>query len=149
MRIWNNKFCQQIACIVVDKKHLIWEWKQFQKKYEIINHLKDLFSKVVMLALSGMVTPNVLDYISTWLKLWLSIQLYKKLFNYPNLIYIIAKIRKPKFKKLAFVMSLIATTFCIPKTMIFINNIDNAGEISNYFQTCFLDRLQNKRHILI
>lgn len=83
-----------------------------------------------MLALSPTVTLNVFEYIRKLLKLYLPIQLYKKLLDYPNLIYIIAKIRKPKFEELVFIISSTAAVTCISKTIILIDNIDITGKIA-------------------
>lgn len=115
----------------------------------MIGHLKNLFSKVPTLALSATVTSNVLEYISKLLKLCSPVRLYKELLDRSNLMYMVAEIRKRKFEKLAFILSLTAAASCIPKTMIFVDNINTAGEIADYFQTRLLAKLQGKRLILI
>lgn len=115
----------------------------------MINQLKNLFPKVPTLALSPSMTSNVLEYICKLLKLYLPVWLYEKLLDHLNIIYIIAEIRKPKFEELSFVISLMATIFSIPKTIIFNNNTDIVGQIADYLWTCFLSKLQSINHIFI
>lgn len=51
-------------------------------------------------------------------------QLYKELFDHPNITYLILEIKKPDFKELDFIVSPCIAASKIPKTLIFVNNID-------------------------
>ena len=60
------------------------------------------------------------------------IQLYKKLLNQSNIIYIVIEVRKPRFEKLDFLVSPIIDILAILKIIIFVNNIKITGNIAIY-----------------
>lgn len=107
----------------------------------MISHLKSSFPKVPNLALSTIVTSNILDYIWEYLQLYSSVYLYKKLLDCTKFIYLILEIKKPGFEELIFVIFSYLATFRILKTMIFIDNIDMAGQLELYLQNWFFSRL--------
>lgn len=55
--------------IAIDKAYIISSWRNFKTKYQILGHLKDVFSIVPKLILSTSITLNILDYIQVFLKL--------------------------------------------------------------------------------
>lgn len=93
----------------------------------MIGYLKDVFSDVLMLALSAIITSIVLKYICKFLKLRLAIWLYQKSLDRPNIIYLVKEIVKPKYKDLAFLVPDISETSTIPKIMIFINSMKRSA----------------------
>lgn len=48
---------------------MIWGWRDFQKEYQILDHLKDIFPIIPMVLLSATVTLNILEYIQVSLNL--------------------------------------------------------------------------------
>lgn len=78
------------------------------------------------LALSITITPIVLEYICKSLKFRPAIWLYQELLDRPNIIYLVGEIVKPKYKDLAFLVPDGSRASAIPKTIIFVNNINEA-----------------------
>lgn len=98
----------------------------------MIGYLKDIFSNIPILILLATITPNVLEYIYISLKLFPLLCIYKRSLNQSNLIYIVLLIKKPGFEDLAFAIPSSGAVRNIPKTMIFVNLIDNAVAITKY-----------------
>ena len=63
--------------------------------------------------------------------------------------YMVTEIKKPRFEELDFLVSLITGALVIPKTMIFVDNINTAGEITIYLQSRIFPRLYKKGALLI
>ncbi len=84
------------------------------------------------LAFSATVTPNVLEHIWESLQLWAPARLYKESLDHPNLTYLVSEIKKPGFEELDFVVPPRMAAFTIPKTMIFVDNIDTTGQLELY-----------------
>lgn len=115
----------------------------------MIGYLKSTFPKVPTLALSVTVILNVLEYVRESLQLRAPAQLYKESLGRPNLTYLVLEIKKPGFKKLDFVIFSCIAAFTIPKTMIFVDNIDTTGQLELYLQSRLFPRLQTKSRLLI
>lgn len=90
----------------------------------MISYLKDVFLNMLMLALSAIITPIVLEYIYESLKLRSTIWLYQELLAKPNITYLVEKNIKPKDKNLAFLIPDGSGAGAILKTMLFVNKID-------------------------
>lgn len=73
-----------------------------------------------------MVILNILEYIRVLIKLFLSSQIYKQLFDYLNLPYIVNLIHKIRLKDLDFFMLSGNAIGKILKTIIIVNKINNA-----------------------
>ena len=76
-----------------------------------------------MMALSATLAPNVLSYIRESLYLHTPTRLYKQPLDRPNITQMVNTITKPRFEDLDF---LISKAELIPKTMGFVDKIDNA-----------------------
>lgn len=96
-------------------------------------------------ALSATITLIILEYICKFLKLRLAIRLYQELLEKPNIIYLVKKIIKPKYKDLVFLILDGSGASIILKTIIFVNNIDEAQHIVVYFYIMLSSKLQKKR----
>lgn len=70
-------FTKRLACIAIDKAHLIWGWRSFQKEYTGLEILRHCYPKVLLMALSATLIPNVLEYIHKLLHRRNSVCLYK------------------------------------------------------------------------
>lgn len=77
------------------------------------------------LMLLVIITLMILKYICKLLKLKLLIRFYQELLDRLNIIYMIKKITKPKYKNLIFFLPNGAGVGVIPKTRIFIYNIED------------------------
>ena len=88
-----------------------------------------------MLILSTTVMSNIFKYIQILLKLLILSHIYKEPLNKPNLIYIMALIRKTNFKNLIFVISSTRIIYNMPKIMICINSINEIIEIVKYLRS--------------
>ncbi len=78
-----------------------------------------------MLAILAMITLTVLEYIHKFLKLKLSNRFYQKSLDRPNITYIVGKITKPKYKDLALFILESSGIGVIPKTRVFVDNIED------------------------
>ena len=130
----SSYFCKNLACIAIDEGHLIWGWREFCKEYHMIRHIKDIFPQVPMMVLSATITPSVLEYIHVLLKLESPSFLYWRLLDRLNLTYVVAQITKPNYDELEFLVPKHGSIMFIPKTMIFVDNIDHAVFIATYLR---------------
>lgn len=98
----------------------------------MIGHHKNVFLAILTLMFFATIMPNILKYIQILLKFLLPAHIYKQFFDKPNLIYAIALIKKIRSEDLAFVIPSAGIISDIPKTMIFVDLIDEAIEIVKY-----------------
>ena len=91
----------------------------------MLRHLKNIFFTILICLLSATVTLNILEYNRVSLKLSLPLRIYRQPFDCLNLIYIVSLIRKIGFKDLDFLLPSGGTIDEIPKTMIFVDKINN------------------------
>lgn len=145
----NKKFCQQLAYIVVNKVYLIWSQKSFRKEYGSIEHLKDIFPKTPTLALLSTIISNVLEYVCKYWQFYKLVQLYKELLDQSNITFIVTEIKKPRIKKLNFLISFTISASAIPKIMIFVDNINIAEEMATYLQCRLFLRLRKREALFI
>lgn len=87
---------------------------------------------VPTLILSKTITPNILDYIQIFLKLSLFCWIYKQLFDRQNLRYMVYPIEKSNFQDLAFFIPRNNLIKEIPKTMVFVDKIEDAIQPEKY-----------------
>ena len=92
---------------------------------------------------------NVLNYICVSLNLRLPIRLYKQSLDHPNIIYSIAKIKKPGYKELDVFVPLIGDLSTILKTMIFVDSINEEMALIEYLRTKLSDNLKDKAEQVI
>ncbi len=92
----------------------------------MLEHLKDIFPIILMCLLSATVTSNILEYIRVSLKLSPLLQIYRQLLDRPYLTYIVSPIHRNGFKDLDFLIPSRGAVGKIPKTIIFMNKIDDA-----------------------
>lgn len=91
----------------------------------MLGHLKDVFSTILMCLLPVTVTPNILEYIRISLKLSPPSRIYRQPLDRPNLTYIVSRIYKTGFKDFDFLIPSRGAVGEIPKTMIFVDKIDD------------------------
>lgn len=99
-----------------------------------------------MYLLSATVTSNILEYIRISLKLSLLLQIYRQLFDCPNLMYIVSLLRKIRFKDLDFLISSGGTVGKIPKIIIFMDKINNTIQMAKYLRSRFSEHIWRKKH---
>lgn len=96
------------------------------------------------MALSATITPNVLECES--LHLHTPTQIYKTPLDRPNILQVVGQITKPGFEDLRF---LIPSDGPIPKTMIFVDNIDDSMTIAALLRAALPKYLRAKGDLLI
>lgn len=62
----------------------------------------------------------------------------------PNIIYNVAKYKKPRYKKLNIFVSSINNLNTLTKTMIFVNSVNKKMFFTKYLRKKLLDNLKNK-----
>ncbi len=111
----------------------------------MLGHLKDVFPTIPMVLLSATVTPNILKYIRVSLKLSLPLRIYRQPLNCPNLTYIVSPIRKAGFKNLDFLIPSGGAVSEIPKTMIFVDKMNEAIKMAKHLRSRLPEYIQNER----
>ncbi len=139
-----NEFQFLLACITIDEVHMIWGWRDFREEYQMLEHLKDVFPTIPMSLLSTTVTPNILEYIRVLLKLFPSSRIYRQPLDRPNLTYIVSPIRKTSFKDLDFLILSRGAVSKIPKTMIFMDKIDDTIQIVKHLWSRLLEYIRRE-----
>lgn len=104
----------------------------FQDKYQILSHLKDVFPFILTLLISTTIILNILEYIRILLKLSLLIRIYRQPFDWLNLAYIVSLFQKPRYENLVFLVPSRGAIGEIPKTIIFVDLINNAIKMVKY-----------------
>ena len=124
------------------------ELAEFQS-YWMLWHLKDVFSKVPTLIMSATITPNILDYIWVFLKLLPPSQIYRLSLDRPNLKYMVCFFWKLGFQDLAFLIPKDSLVGLIPKTIVFVNKIENAVRLERYLQSRLPDCIRNGKQAFV
>lgn len=106
--------------------------------------MRSYFLNVLIVSLSATMTNNVLDYICTFLNLQSPVKLYKRSLDCLNITYSIAEIKKPGYKELDVFILFIGGLSAIPKTMIFVDSINEEMALTKYLHTKFSNNLKNK-----
>ena len=140
LQIVNNrlsKFNRNIACFVIDEAHLMWGWWEFRKQYDNLNKLWIYFLRIPIMAVLATLTQNVLEYIHVALHLHTPVYLYKRTLDRPSITYMIQEIKKKGFQELDILLPDCEAVAMhdIPKTMIFVDKIDNSILITEYLQS--------------
>ncbi len=115
----------------------------------MLGHLKDVFSKVPTLIMSATITPNILDYIRVSLKLPPPSRIYRLPLDQPNLKYMVCPIQKPGFRDLAFLVPKDGPVGLIPKTMIFVDKIEDAIRLERYLRSRLSDCVRNGKQAFV
>lgn len=130
-----KKFSKRLRYIAIDEAFIIWGWQNFGEEYLMLGHLKDIFPTIPILILSATITPNILDYIRIFLQLPGFLQIYRQPFDRLNIRYIISPVQKKGFEDLVFLIPDDGPVAEIPKTMVFVNKIDDIVELENYLRS--------------
>ena len=115
----------------------------------MLRHLRNVFPIVPTLILSATITPNILDYIQIFLKLSLPSGIYKLFLDRPNLKYMVYSIQKLGFWDIAFLIPKNGPISEIPKTMVFVNKIEDAIELEKYLWSRLPDFIYNGKQIFV
>ncbi len=109
----------------------------------MLGHLKDVFPSIPTILISAMVTSNILKYIRVLLKLSPPLQIYRQSLDRLNLAYIVSLIHKPGYEDLAFPVLSGGAIGKIPKTMIFVDLIDDTIKMAKYLRSRLLESIRN------
>ena len=99
--------------------------------------------------MSTTITSNIFDYIRVFLKLPPPFRIYKLPLEWPNLKYIVCFIQKPGFWDLAFFEPKDGLVGLIPKTMVFVDKIEDAIRLEKYLRSKLLHCLRNKKQAFV
>lgn len=135
-----NEFCKRLICIVINETYLIWGWCEFRQEYSNIELLRSYFADISFLVFFAIITNNIFGYICKLLCFYTLVWFYEQSLNWPDITYIVAKIRKLEFNKFATFIPLLKFYFAIPKTMIFVNNINNNIKTVEFLKTWFIKK---------
>ncbi len=127
----SSLFTKRLACIAIDKAHLVWGWRTFRKEYAALGTLRHCFPKVPIMALSATITPNVLGYIRESLHLHAPTPLYKQPLDRPNITQMVTHISKQGFGDLDY---LVPKVGIIPKTMVFMEKIEDVMALAAHLR---------------
>ena len=86
--------------ITINEAYLLLGWQKFWKKYENIEKLRTFFLDVLIMTLFATIMRNILEYICENLHLQIPVHLYKQTLYWPNITYMIKKIKQKGFKEL-------------------------------------------------
>ena len=96
------------------------------------------------MTLSATITPNVLEYIRKSLHLQSPVQLYKRTLDRPNITFMIKEIKQRGFKKLEVLVPQVEGISDIPKTMIFVDKIEDGLKIVEYLRSLLPESIRKK-----
>ena len=145
----DNSFCCRLACIAVDEAHLVWGWQTFRKEYANISTLKVVFPDVPVIALFATITKNVPEYICKSLLLRSPVHLYKRTLDRPNITYMVQEITKPGFSELDILLPQGGGVADVPKTMIFVDSINEGIRITTYLRSMLDESLRGSGDVII
>lgn len=92
---------------------------------------------------------NILEYVHKSLQFCETVQLYKKLLDCPNIIYMVTEIKKPRFEELDIFVFSITSMSIISKTKIFVDIIKMPDEMATYLQSRLFPKLCKKEALMI
>lgn len=127
----SNNFQKYLVLVAVDECHLIWDWKGFRPHYKLIGSLHQTLDSVPWLLLSATLTPAVAAYVHEVCKLPEGTVQYAQTVRRRNINLIVTRITSRDFEQL---LELIPTNPVylndIPKTLIYVDKIDDALDIA-------------------
>lgn len=112
----------------------------------MLGYLKDIFTIILLCLFFAIIRVIIIKYKWSFLRLFLLLQIYKQLFNYLNLIYIISLIRKSRLKNLNFLILSNGFISQKPKIIIFVNIIQKVVKMTKHFCSK-LPRCIKKKHL--
>lgn len=92
-----------------------------------------------------MITPKIPEYIQVSLKFSLPLKIYRQPLHCPNLTYIVSLIRKTRLKDLDFFIPSKDTSDKILKTMIFMEKIIDAIQMTKYLRSRLFEHIWRKK----
>lgn len=136
LRNRNSPFCSRLFAIIVDECHLVWGWWEFRKDYLGLGILRTYFPRITMVAMSATITPNVLKFVAKTIGLRPGFCLYKQSIDRGNICQFVSPIaQKEGYSRLASLVVGTVAIWAIPKTMIFVDSIDNAMTIATFLRS--------------
>lgn len=136
LRNRNSPFCSRLFAIIVDECHLVWGWREFRKDYLGLGFLRTYFPQVTMIAMSATITPNVLKFVAKSIGLRSGFRLYKQSIDRKNICQFVCQIsQKAGYNQLESLVAGTGAAWTIPKTMLFVDSIDNATTIATYLRS--------------
>ena len=125
----------------MDEAHILWGWRNFRKEYFNTRKLRVYFPTIPIMALLATISPNVLEYTCRSLTLCSFVFLYKRLFDQPNITYMVQKIKRKRYGKPDILILKEKGIGDISKTMLFVKNIDKDITIAVHLQNWLLESM--------
>lgn len=143
-------FCRCLGALVIDEYHLLWGWQEFRKEYLAIGTLRANFPRLPFVALTATATPKVFNFVIKTACLRSSLRLYKMSIDRPNITQLVAQI-DPR-QGYAHFRTLIKTRggpWRIPKSMIFVDSIDECTQIAEYLRALIVPDIREVRRLIV
>jgi superfamily II DNA helicase RecQ len=134
-----NAFMRNLVAVVVDECHLIHQWRDFRKLYMALGRLRKCCKGVPWLCLSATLTAGAESYVHEVCGFQEQTLRFSISIRRDNVNLIVSTITRPEFEHLHdLIPTRLARSFAIPKTLVFVDSVDNAILIARDLR----DRLQ-------
>jgi hypothetical protein len=137
---YNTPFMRNLVCLAFDECHCAQDWCGFRPEYRFLANIKEALAHVACVCLSATVTSWCASYIHEVVRLqWEALRVTTHIWR-RNICTIVAPMSGIGFAELDNMLALgrVRHRSEIPKTLIFLDNIDNAIAIAR--------RLRSKLH---
>lgn len=138
-------FVSNLICVVVDEAHVAWAWQSFRPEYCALGTLRSYYPSVPFLLLSATLALNVLGLLHTELHLSPRTRIYRVSIDRPNITQIVSPIRLPHFHALDWLFEFDAPAISIPKTMVFMDSIQESQRLVFYLRRRLAKHLQSSK----
>lgn len=135
LRAKDSSFVKRLMCIAIDEAHVAWSWRLFRPEYNELAVMRFDHPKVPFLILSATLALNMLGYLHVQLNLRNKTRIYRISIDRKNITQIVSPIRTPDFTALDWFLGINVTVpLDIPKTMIFVDDINEGEYIVEYLR---------------
>jgi hypothetical protein len=147
-----HPFLKKLMAFVIDEAHMIWKWgaSGFRIEYKNIGHLRVYFPDTPFILLSATIAPNVRGYLHTSLHLATPTYIMRRSLLRTNIRLLFARARAPvgDYSDLDFLILNSPVAF-IPKTMIFVDDKNEAQHIATYMRKRLSDPVEGATAICV
>ena len=134
-----------LAAVAVDECHLVWSWEDFRLAYQRVGNLRHIFWNVPFICLSATLTPNIAAYVHEVCNLKRPTVLFSLSTRRDNINITVVPINN--CNDIQPLCDLIPDScrdiLAIPKTLIFVDNIDLAKDIAVALRSRLLNEVSD------
>lgn len=139
----DSLFVKSLICIAVDEAHVAWSWRLFRPEYNQLAVMRSDHPKVPFLILSATLALNMLGFLHVQLNLRNKTRIYRLSIDRKNITQMVSPIRTPDFTALDwFLGTNVVVPLDIPKTMIFVDDINQGQSLVEYLRFRLPDNLK-------